>query len=277
MKTNSVPRYYITDGFENIDGFSVSCNLVREKYSVHQHEYFELEFIIEGESVHTLNGEKSKITKGDVIFLTPMDRHGYENCLIRTYTIHFSGLNLSPVFKKAISSGKSRIIKDVGTVVKDYFRLAHECFVNESEKYKEIKIKNLVELILVELMPEMLEITEKMPVTNDRLSDAIGYININFANEITLGNIEELFGFSGGYFSRAFKKRMGKTFVNYVSEKRIEYAKNLLASGERVIDTCYECGFSSERNFTRRFKEIVGVTPKDYAMQKMTLDKEKNV
>ena len=277
MKTNSVPRYYKTDGFENIDGFSVSCNLVREKYSVHQHEYFELELIIEGESVHTLNGEKSRISAGDVIFLTPMDRHGYEDCLIRTYTIHFSGFNLNPVFKKALSSAESRIIKNVDSVVKDYFRLAHKCFMSETAKHREIKIRNLTELILVELIPEVLDKDEKMPVTNDRLSDAIGYININFTNEITLGNIEELFGFSSAYFSRAFKKRVGKTFVSYVSEKRIEYAKTLLASGERVIDTCYECGFSSERNFARRFKEIAGVTPKEYAQSRKTLDKEEKV
>ncbi|MBQ7398994.1 MAG: helix-turn-helix transcriptional regulator [Clostridia bacterium] len=266
MKRTTVPKYYKTDGFENINGFSVSCNLVREKYNVHQHEYFELELIIEGESVHTLNGEKCNISKGDVIFVTPMDRHGYESCFIRTYTIHFSGANLSPIFKNALSLGKNRIIKNVDTVTQNYFKLAHKFFMETGAKYRDIKIKNLVELILLELMPDIFAESEKMPLINDRLTEAIGYINVNFTNEITLGTIEGLFGLSGAYFSRAFKNRVGKTFVNYISEKRIEYAKKLLLSGEKVIDTCYECGFSSERNFARRFRELVGMTPKEYVL-----------
>lgn len=258
-----VPQYYETKTFEHIGEFHVSCNLVREKYSIHQHEYYELELIIEGEGKHVVNGETGTLKTGDVVFVTPMDRHGYESCLIRTITVHFSGMYLSPMFKNALSQSKNRIISDVGSTVRRYFEETHKVFMGDGG-YKEVKLKNLVELILLELMPDSFADANSSFGVADRLSEAIGYINVNFTKEITLSSIESQFGLTSSYFSHAFKKRTGKTFVSYIAEKRVDYAKKLLLSGERVIDTCYECGFSSERNFTRRFKELTGVSPKEY-------------
>ena len=264
MKRMPEPKYFETKTFENINEFSVSCNLVREKYSIHQHEYYELELVLDGEAVHSINGESTRLSKGDVVFITPMDRHGFENCLFRTITVHFSLAYLSPMFKNALAVSKNRIIRGIDKDTKNYFDVCYKVFRDKNEKNKDIKIKNLVELILLDLMPDILDDSKNAYHVNDRLSEAIGFINVNYTKEITLSGIENVFGLSPSYFSRAFKKRVGKTFVSYITEKRIDYAKKLLSSGERVIDVCYECGFNSERNFTRRFKEITGASPKEY-------------
>ncbi len=268
MKRMPAPKYYETKTFQNVNEFSVSCNLVREKYSIHQHEYYELELILDGEAVHNINGESTRLSKGDVVFITPIDRHGFENCLFRTITLHFSTTYLSPMFKNALSSSENKIFRGVNQVTKTYFDIAHKVFMDENTNNKDVKIKNLVELILLELMPDIFGENDSSGRSGDRISEAIGFINVNFTKEISLSSIEEMYGLTPSYFSRAFKKRVGKNFVNYIAEKRIDYAKKLLVSGERVIDTCYECGFSSERNFTRRFKELTGVSPKDYIKSK---------
>ena len=264
MKRMPAPKYYETKTFENINEFSVSCNFVRHKCSVHQHEYYELELILEGEALHSINGDSTNLTGGDVVFITPMDRHGFENCNFRTVTIHFSATYLSPMFKNALSCSKNRVIKSVDSLTRGYFETCHRVFMDENAKNKDIKIKNLVELILLELMPDMFSESKSTYREGDKLSEAIGFINVNFTKEITLTSIENIYGLSPSYFSRAFKKRVGTSFVRYITEKRIDYAKKLLISGERVIDTCYECGFSSERNFARRFKEFTGFSPNDY-------------
>ncbi len=268
MKRMPLPKYYETKTFDNINEFSVSCNFVREKYRVHQHEYYELELILDGEAVHNINGESTSLSKGDVVFITPMDRHGFENCLFRTITLHFSTTYLSPMFKKSLPLSENKIFRGVNHLTKSYFDIAHKIFMDENTNNKDVKIKNLVELILLELMPDIFVENEAVMRGGDRVSEAIGFINVNFAKEITLTSIENMYGLSPSYFSRAFKKRVGKSFVNYVAEKRIEYAKKLLLSGERVIDACYECGFTSERNFTRRFREICGVSPTEYVKSK---------
>ena len=270
MKRIPAPQYYEIKTFDNVNDFCVSCNMVREKYSLHQHEFYELELILDGEAVHIINGEKTRLSKGDVVFITPMDRHGFENCLFRTITIHFLSTCLSSTFKNALSISKNRIIRRIDQTTKNYFDICHKVFMNENEKNKEIKIKNLVELILLDLMPELFAKTSLVNNVNDKLSEAIGFINVNFTKEINLSSIENIYGLSPSYFSRAFKKRVGKTFVNYITERRIDYAKKLLISGEKVIDTCYECGFNSERNFARRFKEMTGLSPNEYRNKQKT-------
>ena len=276
MKRMPMPKYYETKTFENVNEFSVSCNLVREKYSVHQHEYYELELILEGEAIHSINGESTRLSRGDVVFITPMDRHGFDNCLFRTITIHFSATYLSPVFRNAVAVSRNRIVREVSTVTKNYFELCHKFFMDENDRQKAVKIKNLVELILLELMPDIFKKTNDVCHGNDLLSEAIGFINVNFTKEISLSGIEAMYGFSPSYFSRAFKKRVGKNFVSYVAEQRIEYAKKLLVSGERVIDVCFECGFNSERNFARCFKEITGFSPNEYRKKQKILLTAKN-
>ena len=272
MKRMPAPKYYETKTFENVNEFSVSCNFIRQKYTVHQHEYYELEMILDGEAVHSINGESTKLSKGDVVFITPMDRHGFENCLFRTITAHFSATYLSPMFKNALSTSKCRIIRGIDSSTKNYFDLAYKVFKSENEKFKDVKVKNLVELILLDLMPDIFTESTNMSISGDRLSEAIGFINVNFTKEITLSSIENMFGLAPSYFSRAFKKRVGRNFVTYITEKRIDYAKKLLISGERVIDTCYECGFNSERNFARRFKEITGFSPNEYRIKQKKAD-----
>ena len=63
------PKYYETKTFESVNEFHIACNLVRQKYSVHQHEYYELELILDGEAVHSINGESTRLSKGDVVFI----------------------------------------------------------------------------------------------------------------------------------------------------------------------------------------------------------------
>lgn len=272
MKRMPEPKYYETKTFESINEFHVACNLVREKYSVHQHEYYELELILDGEAVHSINGESTRLSKGDVVFITPMDRHGFENCLFRTITVHFSPTYLSPMFKKALSTSENRIVRGVDTETRGYFENLYKVFMEKTAKHREVKIKNLVELILLDLMPDIFEENTGALHVNDRLSEAIGFVNVNFTKDITLTSIENLYGLTPSYFSRAFKKRVGKSFVSYITEKRIDYAKKLLISGERVIDACYECGFNSERNFSRRFKEMTGFSPNEYRIKQKKSD-----
>ncbi len=274
MKRMPAPKYYETKTFENINEFAVSCNLVRERYRVHQHEYYELEFILEGEAVHNMNGENTKLCAGDVVFITPMDRHGFESGYFRTITIHFSAAYLSPMFKNTLSDVGNRIVRSIDTMTRKYFEFAHKIFMDENENYKDVKTKNLVELILLDIMPDIFSEAEGVTHINDRLSEAIGFVNVNFTKEITLSTIEKMYGLSPSYFSRAFKNRVGKSFNSYITEKRIGYAKKLLISGERVIDTCYECGFGSERNFARRFKEYTGFTPGEYKTRQKASESE---
>ena len=72
----------------------------------------------------------------------------------------------------------------------------------------------------------------------------------------------KLCNLSYSYFSRLFKKVMGKSFTEYVMSVKINESKKLLAKGEKsVTDIAMELGFSSVSYFAKQFKKETGLTP----------------
>jgi AraC-like DNA-binding protein len=63
---------------------------------------------------------------------------------------------------------------------------------------------------------------------------------------------------------RLFKKYYGQTPKQYLIEKRIEKAKELLQEGETVTETCFATGFGSPSSFSTLFKSRVGLTPVEF-------------
>lgn len=88
------------------------------------------------------------------------------------------------------------------------------------------------------------------------------YIDTHYMENIRLGSLAEMMGFSEGHFARIFRKEFGMTFVQYLTECRIQRSKELLA------DTCipieqiaYQVGLNSYSYFCTCFKRSCGISP----------------
>lgn len=83
--------------------------------------------------------------------------------------------------------------------------------------------------------------------------------------EITLTEISEHVGMNPSYFSDYFKKNTGITFKQYLTEIRINHAKQLLLRSDMSLDDIAETvGFSDKKYFSRVFKKKMGCTPGEY-------------
>jgi len=102
-----------------------------------------------------------------------------------------------------------------------------------------------------------------------KLRKAIGIIDRHLAEEqegrVALRVVAKQVGMSYFHFSRAFKQSMGMNPTNYISERRIERAKELLNETELPIsEIALRSGFSSQSHFTSSFRRVAGSTPKDF-------------
>jgi AraC family transcriptional regulator len=102
-----------------------------------------------------------------------------------------------------------------------------------------------------------------------KLRKAIGLIDRHLAEEqegrVALRFVASEVGMSYFHFSRAFKQSMGMNPTNYIAERRIERAKELLNETELPIsEIALRSGFSSQSHFTRSFRRVAGSTPKDF-------------
>ncbi len=67
------------------------------------------------------------------------------------------------------------------------------------------------------------------------------------------------------YLGRLFAKECGMSYATFLNRVRIEEAKRALVRGrERVLDVALSCGYESVTHFNRRFREAVGMTPREY-------------
>lgn len=93
------------------------------------------------------------------------------------------------------------------------------------------------------------------------------YIEEHYAEEIKLADLADLVHWSPFYLLRAFRAGVGLPPHAYLENVRVREAQKLLATGRSIAQVSYETGFSSQSHFTTTFKNLIGVTPGQYAKQ----------
>jgi len=100
------------------------------------------------------------------------------------------------------------------------------------------------------------------------LRKAVEYLHEHYHEPITLNEVAEHTLVSTYYISRMFKKEMGKNFVDYLNELRIEKAKELLKDVRyKTYEVAEKVGIPDAHYFSRLFKKYVGITPTEYREQ----------
>jgi AraC-like DNA-binding protein len=98
-----------------------------------------------------------------------------------------------------------------------------------------------------------------------RLGRARDFIDHCYDHPLNLDQISEKACFSRYHFLRLFRQAFNKTPHQYLIERRIEKAKELLSSDTlRVTDVCFEVGFQSLGSFSSLFHKYVGHAPVTY-------------
>lgn len=101
------------------------------------------------------------------------------------------------------------------------------------------------------------------------LQDAVAYIDENYADgELSLTAAAKVAGMSPNRFSSFFSQEMGMTFIEYLTGKRIGYAKELLMTTDlRSSEIAYKVGYRDPHYFSAAFKRIQGISPREYRMR----------
>ena len=100
---------------------------------------------------------------------------------------------------------------------------------------------------------------------NLNIDSAREYIDAHLNESLTLEKVANHIFINKSYFSHVFHCRIGMTFSDYLTSRRIEKAKELLLSTEHAIqDIAHLCGFSSSAYFSSVFKRKTNQTPKQF-------------
>jgi AraC-like DNA-binding protein len=262
------------------------CNYFDKPW--HFHEEYELVLIDKSRGTKFIGDNVSHFEAGDLFLIGSNIPHLFRNqedyyagdptLEASSIFIHFTGQFLGSNF---FDLPEMRAVKKL---------LDQAAFALEiNGKAKEMVICKLYEmcsenasqrlLSLLEILLKLSENNDQTPLlsyrftppatTNtkdtDRIHKVFEFIMKNFTQEIYVPEIAEMLNMSSASFSRYFKHHTRKTFSGYVTEIRISHACQLLMQGdESVSQIGYMSGFENLSNFYRHFREIIGLTPKEY-------------
>ena len=161
----------------------------------------------------------------------------------------------------------SKLIESLGGNIKEVNPdILQHSFVEKAVEDEENFVTVLEDVLNFALEYRDSKITGKY---GDVILKAKKYIDENYADQnTTLTTVADVVCLSPNHFSTIFSQECKTTFIEYLTNVRIENAKRLIKNTDmKVYDIAYECGFSDPHYFSYIFKKNTGVTPREYKLQ----------
>lgn len=96
-----------------------------------------------------------------------------------------------------------------------------------------------------------------------QIEEILKYINTNISKDLSIEFLAKEFFISKYYLMHKFKKETGYTLHNYILQKRLLIAKDLIENGEAVLKAATKCGFNDYSSFLRSFKKLFNKSPRE--------------
>ncbi len=198
------------------------------------------------------NGTRDEINNFVEEYFSSSGNTNMKSLLFRQYTImnvYFSVI----VFMETVGYSKEESVKEL-----DNFLHLDEIVssVDSSKEY----MKKLFEKAF------LLRDTIARQKYGDILKTACSYIEENYhKDDLSLNNVASIVNVSPTYFSAIFRQEMGQTFIDFLTETRMNKAKELLrCSNLKTTEIGYEIGYKDSHYFSYIFKKTQQCTPKEY-------------
>lgn len=238
----------------------------------HSHPFCEIMFVISGEGTVTVNQNEYEVKKGDIIVYNPDVLHSESTTGKGGIELAFFGITnfkIGNLPSDYILDENTSPVLHTGQDAEEYefyfMSLVKE--VTSDKPYNEIFSKYLARLIMIGIL-RLANISEAKFVTNGIFTRIHTYLNHHFAEIESMDEICEELKISKYYLSHVFKKYMGKPPMQYVTSKRISYAKKLLQETDLSASEIGEmCGYKDHVLFFKAFKKQEGITPITFRKQ----------
>ncbi len=214
---------------------------------------------------NTVTGE-AFAASGSVAVYKPHEPQTLSNMskdLIR-YWIHFTGYEVPELLKQCrLDEGRFYTIHNTGQIEKIFLKLLAE--IRSCSDCKQIKLNAYLLDLLSEISRSTYNNSKDKAVLKDKISPAVDFLNTSYMNDISLDMLAEKCCMSKSYFINVFKEYTGYPPYEYLTNIRIENAKNLLLNTKvKVSSICCAVGIPDQNYFTKIFKRYTNATPTAY-------------
>jgi AraC-like DNA-binding protein len=240
----------------------------------HSHDYYVITLVKRGLQTFTHQGTRHYTPPGGAILINPGAAHtgeaaaeqGFEMLCLYPTPAHMqrAGLELTgrhqalPFFKE---------VRVDQPWIRDSILALHKALAQETDA---LECEARFTWTLAQLVKRYADVRfEEQRLGQERkaVQQARRYIDERFAQGISLTQLAEHVALSPYYLLRVFRAEVGMPPYAYLESVRIRQAQRLIEAGNPLVEVAAEVGFSSQSHLTQRFRQIVGVTPGQYAQQ----------
>ena len=228
---------------------SKSCSAMDDRIL----DFYDLTFVIKGELTYIINGESYILNENDAILLKPgmLRKRIAGNEPVKYVSFNFHVFDDTKLPQKMF-------MKNI--ITHDILKIISFCSHNHiSHQYRsKEKLTNILNYILLEIQ-NILDIES----SNLHVIKIVQFINTHITEPISLDTVSKHISLSKEYTSTLFKNETGKTVTEYINERKLLLAKEMLQEGKLTLNDISEnVGFENYSYFSKLFKKYYGLSPK---------------
>ncbi|MEO9021548.1 MAG: AraC family transcriptional regulator [Ginsengibacter sp.] len=251
----------------------------------HFHPEYELTCITEGEGKRFVGNNMSGFQKNDLVLMganlphcwkLDQDIHPKASSIVIQFKYDFLGRefwntsemeNIQRLLKRSEAGIEFR-----GKIKEEIRDSMVQCFNEINNFIHLIQLLKILNRLSVSKEYSLLNKKNSIPVQSDhnreRNNKVFAYIVENFHDDISLNEASKTIGMTPNAFCKYFKKTTRKTFIETVTDYRINFARQqLIETDKSIADVCFESGFKDMSHFYKMFTARMEISPINYRKQ----------
>ncbi|MER0440931.1 AraC family transcriptional regulator [Emticicia sp. W12TSBA100-4] len=250
-----------------------------DRYFWHYHPEYEIVFVRKGSGKLHIGEHLKNYEEGELVFIGPDLPHtGFGYGVIGEHEEIVVQLRKDFLGEEFMQKPELQHIRELFERAKQGLS-----FQGKARKIVATKLQKMLTISHFERLVELLNIfhilatTHEFSVLNapdkrfdfnhkdeDRINNVYKYVEQHYQQSIDIQAVADLANLTVPSFCRYFKKITHITYTDFVNEYRINQACRLLFENKSIADICFEVGFNNISHFNKTFKQLKGVSPREY-------------
>lgn len=257
-----------------------------QEVDYHYHDFDKITIFIKGSVTYTIEGKSYELRPYDIVLVRHGDIHRltvdnskvYERIIVYISPNFMNAYktdsyDLSCCFQKALQE-ESNVLRISSLEKSSLFRSItrlEQSFADDgyaADLYRQV--------LFLEFMVHLNRAAKKNRLEfidtdncNAKIIDILRYINDHLTGDLGIDTLAGKFYISKYYMMRRFKQETGYTLGQYISQKRLLFAKELISSGVPASQVCFDCGFRDYSTFSRAYRKAFGKSVRDTLNQSL--------
>ncbi|MBL4932767.1 AraC family transcriptional regulator [Clostridium paridis] len=247
----------------------------------HNHDFYEIFFFISGRVKYIIEGKTYNLRPNDILLTNNRELHkpviengiNYERIVIWVDPSFVKKIENNETFLTLCFEDSSKHHYNLLRPNIDLLHLIKKIYEKFEKSYNgndygdTLLRKIYMTELLIYLNKAYFDTSKEIEIDieqNSKISNVVHYINENLCEDLSLDTLSQKFYISKYHLSRQFKQYVGFTIHQYISKKRLIFAKIHLYNGASIDSAYIGSGFNNYQNFLKAFKDEFGFSPKKY-------------